>query len=133
MNILASLLNLAGPDLIVMLLIALLLFGSKRLPELARGMGQAFKEFHKAKAEIECELTRPEVTVQPALGQQPRLPAELPAVHAAVTQTAQVPPAAPQTAIPISPVAQPLAQVPPMAQAPPVAAPAEQVHPACQV
>ena len=41
MNIIASLFNLAGPDLIVILLIVLLLFGSKKLPELARGMGQA--------------------------------------------------------------------------------------------
>ena len=38
---LASLLNLAGPDMIVVLLIVLLLFGSKKLPELARGMGRA--------------------------------------------------------------------------------------------
>lgn len=78
MNIIASLFNLAGPDLIVILLIVLLLFGSKKLPELARGMGQAVKEFNKAKEEIERELTKSEVTVQPAPGQQPRQPAELP-------------------------------------------------------
>ncbi|PZR75556.1 MAG: twin-arginine translocase TatA/TatE family subunit, partial [Chthoniobacterales bacterium] len=40
--------NLAGPDLIVILLIVLVLFGAKKLPELARGMGQAVKEFQKA-------------------------------------------------------------------------------------
>ncbi|PYJ60517.1 MAG: twin-arginine translocase TatA/TatE family subunit, partial [Verrucomicrobia bacterium] len=39
--------NLAGPDLIVILLIILVLFGAKKLPELARGMGQAVKEFQK--------------------------------------------------------------------------------------
>ena len=79
MNIIASLFNLAGPDLIVILLIILLLFGSKKLPELARGMGQAVKEFNKAKDEIERELTKTtDVTVQPAPGQQPRQPAELP-------------------------------------------------------
>jgi len=79
MNIIASLFNLAGPDLIVILLIVLLLFGSKKLPELARGMGQAVKEFNKAKEEIERELTKTaDVTVQPAPGQQPRQPAELP-------------------------------------------------------
>jgi len=80
MNIIvASLFNLAGPDLIVILLIILLLFGSKKLPELAKGMGQAVKEFNKAKDEIERELTKTaDVTVQPAPGQQPRQPAELP-------------------------------------------------------
>ena len=56
MNILASLMNLAGPDLIVILLIILVLFGAKKLPELARGMGQAVKEFQKAKDEFNDEL-----------------------------------------------------------------------------
>ena len=48
--------NLAGPDLIVILLIILVLFGAKKLPELARGMGQAVKEFQKAKDEFSDEL-----------------------------------------------------------------------------
>ena len=59
MNILASLFNLAGPDLIIILLIVLLMFGAKKLPELARGMGQAVREFSKAKDEFEREVTRP--------------------------------------------------------------------------
>ena len=56
MNFLASFMNLAGPDLIVILLIVLVLFGAKKLPELARGMGQAVKEFQKAKDEFSDEL-----------------------------------------------------------------------------
>src|SRR5690606_36068598 len=40
MNIVASLFNLAGPDVVIILLVVLLLFGAKRLPELARGLGQ---------------------------------------------------------------------------------------------
>jgi sec-independent protein translocase protein TatA len=56
MNLLASFMNLAGPDLIVILLIVLVLFGAKKLPELARGMGQAVKEFQKAKDEFNDEL-----------------------------------------------------------------------------
>jgi len=47
---------LAGPDLIIILLIVLVLFGAKKLPELARGMGQAVKEFQKAKDEFGDEL-----------------------------------------------------------------------------
>jgi sec-independent protein translocase protein TatA len=42
--------------LIVILLIILVLFGAKKLPELARGMGQAVKEFQKAKDEFSDEL-----------------------------------------------------------------------------
>jgi sec-independent protein translocase protein TatA len=56
MSFVASFMNLAGPDLIVILLIVLVLFGAKKLPELARGMGQAVKEFQKAKDEFNDEL-----------------------------------------------------------------------------
>lgn len=58
MNI-ASLFNLGGPDLIIILFIVLILFGAKKLPELARGLGQAVKEFSKAKDEFEREVSRP--------------------------------------------------------------------------
>lgn len=54
----ASILNLMGPDMIVILLIVLLLFGAKKLPELARGMGRAVKEFSAARDEIERELSQ---------------------------------------------------------------------------
>ncbi len=64
MNI-ASLFNLAGPDLLVILIIVLLLFGAKKLPELARGMGQAVREFTKAKDEFEREVTRPPMPAAP--------------------------------------------------------------------
>ena len=53
----ASITNLMGPDLMVILLIVLLLFGAKKLPELARGMGRAVKEFGAARDEVERELT----------------------------------------------------------------------------
>src|SRR5438132_9176549 len=56
MSFLASFMNLGGPDLLVILVIILLLFGAKKLPELARGMGQAIKEFQKAKDEFTDEL-----------------------------------------------------------------------------
>ena len=58
MNI-ATLLNLAGPDVIVILFIVVLLFGAKKLPEFAKGMGQAVREFSKAKDQFESEVTRP--------------------------------------------------------------------------
>ena len=46
---LASLFNLAGPDLLIILFVVVLLFGAQRLPEIARSMGQAVREFTKAK------------------------------------------------------------------------------------
>jgi sec-independent protein translocase protein TatA len=56
MSLFAFLGNLGGPDLIIVLLIILVLFGAKKLPELARGMGSAIKEFQKAKDEFSDEL-----------------------------------------------------------------------------
>ena len=54
----ASIMNLLGPDMMVILFIVLLLFGAKKLPELARGMGRAVKEFGAARDEVERELSR---------------------------------------------------------------------------
>jgi sec-independent protein translocase protein TatA len=54
----ASILNFAGPDMMVILLIVFLLFGAKKLPELARGMGRAVKEFSAARDEIEKEVSQ---------------------------------------------------------------------------
>ena len=56
MDFLALLSNFGGPDLIIILLIILVLFGAKKLPELAKGMGQAVREFQKAKDEFSDEL-----------------------------------------------------------------------------
>ena len=38
-------LALGGPELLIVLVVVLLLFGTTRLPKLARSMGQAQKEF----------------------------------------------------------------------------------------
>jgi len=54
----ASIMNLTGPDMMVILLIVFLLFGAKKLPELARGMGRAVKEFSAARDEVEREFSQ---------------------------------------------------------------------------
>ena len=51
--------NLFGPDTLVIFLIILIFFGAKKLPELARSLGQAMREFSKAKDDFEREITRP--------------------------------------------------------------------------
>jgi len=43
--------KIGGPELIIILVIVLLLFGGKKLPELARALGQSIREFGKAKNE----------------------------------------------------------------------------------
>lgn len=50
--------NLGGPELIVILVLVLVLFGAKKLPELARGLGQSMNEFRKARDEFDREITK---------------------------------------------------------------------------
>ena len=48
--------NIGSPELLVILLIVLLLFGAKRLPEIARGLGKSLSEFKKGVKEIEHDV-----------------------------------------------------------------------------
>ncbi|MFQ5824858.1 MAG: twin-arginine translocase TatA/TatE family subunit [bacterium] len=48
--------SIGMPELILIFLVILLLFGSKRLPELARGLGRGIREFKKATSELKDEL-----------------------------------------------------------------------------
>ena len=55
--------NIGVPELLIILVILLLIFGSTRLPQLARGMGKSIKEFKKGINDIgddgaEVEETR---------------------------------------------------------------------------
>ncbi len=45
-----------GSEWIVIILVVLLLFGAKRLPELARGLGKSIREFKKATSEVEEDI-----------------------------------------------------------------------------
>jgi sec-independent protein translocase protein TatA len=44
--------SFGGQEIVVILAVVLLLFGAKRLPELARSLGQGVKEFRKSVREI---------------------------------------------------------------------------------
>ncbi len=52
--------SIGAPELIILLLVVLLLFGSTRLPKLARSMGEASREFKKGVSERDrTELESP--------------------------------------------------------------------------
>ena len=93
--------NLMGPQSIFIMFVLLLLFGAKKLPELAKGLGQAIREFSKAKNEIHDELLREQPTpparienpvqtaaapqpagTQPTSAQQPAAPVQHSETHA---------------------------------------------------
>ena len=44
--------SLGGPEIAIILVAILVLFGARRLPELARSLGQGVKEFQKSVKEI---------------------------------------------------------------------------------
>lgn len=47
-----------GWEVVMILAVILIFFGAKRLPELARGLGQGLKEFKKATNEVTSDLQR---------------------------------------------------------------------------
>tara|TARA_B100001057_G_scaffold405239_1_gene418109 strand:+ start:3222 stop:3425 length:204 start_codon:yes stop_codon:yes gene_type:complete len=49
------LLNFLGPEMIVILIVVLLLFGGKKIPQLMKGLGQGIKEFKSASKEIDSK------------------------------------------------------------------------------
>jgi len=50
--------SLGVPELMIILFVLLLLFGSRKLPELAKGMGKAINEFKRASSDIEKDIKK---------------------------------------------------------------------------
>ena len=50
------LLFIGGPEIIVVLLFVVMFFGSKKIPELAKGLGKAMREVKDASNEIKKEI-----------------------------------------------------------------------------
>ncbi len=88
-----------GPwEIALIFLVVLLVFGAKRIPEIARGMGKGIREFKDASNDIKRELTisdTPQQTIQPPVQQpmQAAPPVQQQAPAPAPSQTA--PPADP--------------------------------------
>jgi sec-independent protein translocase protein TatA len=60
---------LGWPEIIGILVIVLVLFGAKRVPELMKGLGSGIKEFKKASKEVQDEVQR-------AIDDEPERPAK---------------------------------------------------------
>ena len=56
MNATLAVLGLSGGELILIFAVILILFGAKKIPEFAKGLGQGMKEFKKASREVADEL-----------------------------------------------------------------------------
>jgi len=52
------LLFIGGWEILIIMIIALMLFGAKKIPEIARGLGKAIKEFKRITNEIKTEFEK---------------------------------------------------------------------------
>lgn len=52
--------NIGTGEIILILLIVLIFFGAKKIPELAQGLGKGIREFRKAARDIQDEVDKPE-------------------------------------------------------------------------
>jgi len=96
-----------GPfEILAILLVILLLFGAKRIPEIARGLGKGIREFKDATNDIKHELTVSDSSPRSQI-QQPRYPTQQ---QAPVQQAQPSQPPAMETSTPPEPVAPPPAE-----------------------
>ncbi|HYQ86124.1 MAG TPA: twin-arginine translocase TatA/TatE family subunit [Bacteroidota bacterium] len=51
--------NLGTPEILVIGLVILVLFGAKRIPEFMQGLGKGVREFRKAAKDIQEEIEKP--------------------------------------------------------------------------
>lgn len=65
---LAFLDGLGGPELLLVLVVVLIFFGGEKMPEFARGLGKAIREFKKAASDVEHEFKK-------AIDEAPEIPA----------------------------------------------------------
>ena len=54
--------NFGTPEILIIALIILILFGAKRIPEFMQGLGKGVREFKKAARDIQDEIEKPEDT-----------------------------------------------------------------------
>jgi len=53
---------ISGSEIFIILLVVLLLFGSKKIPDVAKGLGKGIREFRRATDEIKKEISDNEIT-----------------------------------------------------------------------
>ena len=113
--------NIGAPELIVILIVALIVFGPRKLPELGKSLGAGLREFRKSTQGLKDEL---EGTMRDA--PTPPGPATVQTIHVPLVQPEGTVPAQPVMAASVTPVAVTPQAVTPQAVTPPTE-PAERV------
>jgi sec-independent protein translocase protein TatA len=92
MNAMLAVFGLGGWEVVLILAVVLILFGAKKLPDLAKGLGTGIKEFKKATREVTDEI-------QNAGSEQPAPPKTIPPNTTAQSQEPQPQPKVPETKV----------------------------------
>ena len=87
MNAMLAVFGMGGGEIVVVMVGILILFGAKRIPEFAKGLGQGIREFKKASNEVTTEFHN---AINEAPSQTPR-PPQQPQSPAPAAPTATVP------------------------------------------
>ncbi len=66
--------GLGTPEIILIAIVILVLFGAKKIPELMQGLGKGVKEFKKATNEIEQDIKNSDKKVEQHTQQNPTAP-----------------------------------------------------------
>lgn len=66
MTTMFAIFDLGGGQILLILVLILIFFGARRIPELAKGLGQGIKEFKKATREVTDEIHREAENPAPA-------------------------------------------------------------------
>ena len=66
--------HLGFTELFLILVVVLLLFGARRIPEIARSLGRASQEYKKAKEDFLAEVNKPAEDMKDAISDQPAAP-----------------------------------------------------------
>ncbi len=91
--------SIGMPELVIILVIALIIFGPRKLPELGRSLGKSIGEFKKASNELRSTLEE-EIRIEETRDSRAAMRAEQDTAIAA----ASTPPAAPAPVTPAPPV-----------------------------
>lgn len=76
MNAILAFLGIGGWEVVLILAVVLILFGAKKLPELAKGLGSGIKEFKKASREVTEEIQNVTADAPPAKPVAPAAPTQ---------------------------------------------------------
>ena len=87
MNTMFAAFGIGGMEVVLILAVILILFGAKKIPELAKGLGQGIKEFKKATKEVTDEIQNADTTTVSAPPVQKLPPANTTAHPPSVPET----------------------------------------------